>query len=75
VKCICKENHWNDFFVGNSYYYKDEISIGGYRIFIVNNNKRNYHSFSLEVFNTHFMTENEERKLKLEKINERQVNL
>jgi len=69
-KCICKENHWNDFFVGNYYYYREEFSGGFDQVFLVNNEYNRVHALTLAKFNMHFITDKENRKLKLNKINE-----
>lgn len=76
MRCICKENHWNNFSKGSIYYYREEFSMGGFsQVFLIRNDRNNVHAFDLEHFNRYFITEKENRKLKLDKINERQGNL
>ena len=75
MRCICKEYYWSDFFVGIIYNYREEFSMGGFEhVFLVNNYKHN-HAFDPDQFNRYFITVKELRKLKLERINERQGNL
>ena len=75
IKYICKKSIYN--FVKGNYYDVNELFSYMIEIIIIVNNQRNYYCFSLEKeydesfpnFIRHFYTENEERVLKLDKLN------
>ena len=71
MRCICKEDYWNNFSKDNFYNYREEFSMGGFsHVFLIRNDHNHVHAFDLNQFNRYFITEKELRKLKLDRIYE-----